>query len=127
MPFTAAPHLAGHPPEGCSRLAIEVAIIGDDPAEEVDVALICDDPTMRGKGEVDGKEVNFRGRSFTFRSNEEEPTAGRRCYYLPEDYVDAVKTVFDLVSSDVIYVQVLVDGEQKRIAGETISALVDAL
>lgn len=127
MPFTSVPFLAERPPEGFSRLAIEVGMIGDGLAEKVDVALICDDPTVRGKGEVAGKEVNFRGRSFTFRSDEEGPLAGRRWYYLPEDYVEAVKAVLDVVSSDAIHVQVLVDDEQKTIDGEAISAFVSAL
>ncbi|HJT78904.1 MAG TPA: hypothetical protein VJ739_17030 [Gemmataceae bacterium] len=127
MAFTAVPVWAEHPPEGFSRLAIEVGIIGDDSAEAVDVVLICDDPTVRGKGDVEGKDVNFRGRSFTFRSDEVGPLAGRRWYYLPEDYVEAVKAVFDVVSSDGIHVQVLVDGEKKTIDGETISDFVSAL
>jgi hypothetical protein len=127
MPFAAVPMLAEHPPEGFSRLAIEVGIIGDELAEEVDVALICDDPTVRGKGEVEGKEVNFRGRSFTFRSDEEGPLAGRRWYYLPEASVEAVKAVCDVVSSDLMHVQILVDGKKETIDGETISAFISVL
>lgn len=82
---------------------------------------------MRGKGEVAGKEVTLCGRSFTFRSDAQGSQAGRRWYYLPEDCVEAVKAVLDVVSSDAIHVQVLVDGEQKTIDRETISALVSEL
>jgi hypothetical protein len=127
MPFIAVPRLAEHPPEGFSRLAIEVEIIGDDAAEKVDVALICDDPTVRGKGRVKGKVVNFRGRSFTFHSDEEGALAGRRWYYLPQDCVDPVKAVFDVVSCDEIHIQVVVNDDQKTIDGEAISAFVSAL
>lgn len=59
MAFTAVPILAEHPQEGFSRLAIEVGIIGDDPAEGVDVALIWDDPTMRGKGQGERTKVRL--------------------------------------------------------------------
>lgn len=97
MLFTAVPRLAENPPEGFSRLAIEVEIIGDGLADTVDVSLICDDPTVRGKGHVDGKEVNFSGWSFTFQSEEAGPQTGRRWYYLPDKYVDRVKEVFPLM------------------------------
>lgn len=35
--------------------------------------------------------------------------------------------MFDMVSTDLIHVQVLVDGEKKTIDGETIGAFVSAL
>jgi len=127
MSFTIVPILAENPSHGFSQLAVEVGIIGEESAQHVDVALICSDPTHQGKGEIEGKKVTIRGRSFSFQSDENGPLSGRRWYYLPQDAVDDVKAVFDVVSVDRIHVQVFVDGQMEVIDGKTMSAFVDKL
>lgn len=115
------------PADDFIKLAVEVSITGDDPAEEIDVALICADPRAQGEIEIGGKTVNLSGQAITFRSPDDGPLHGRRRYYLLEERVDAVKTMFDMFSHDLMHVQVLVDDEQERIDGETLSEFVEHL
>ena len=129
MPIAAQPGLTENPPTGCSSLFIEVENIGDTPAEEVDVALISNDPTMRGETEIGGIPVHLRGRAVTFVTDEKSPLEGgaRRRFYLPAQYVDEVRGVFDIVSPDEIYVQVLAAAELAKVEGEVLSAFVEKL
>ncbi len=115
------------PPGDFSKLAVEVSITGDEPAEEIVVALICADPRAQGEVEIEGKRVRLRGQAIAFRSPHDGSLHDRRRYYLPEEYVSDVKTMFEVFSKDLMHIQILVDGEAEKIDGETLSEFVEAL
>jgi hypothetical protein len=127
MAFSARLLFDDTPPDDFSKLAVEVSITGEEPAEETDVALICADPRAQAEVEIAGKRVHLRAQAITFRSPDDGPLHDRRWYYLPEEYLAEVKMMFEVFSHELMHVQVLVDGEAETIDGETLSEFVEAL